>query len=172
MNRRRRIYEGKANILYEGPEPGTLVQHFKDDATAFDGIKRGTIVSKGVINNRMSALLFTMLEKKGIPTHYVETLSDRAMLVKKLDIIPVEVIVRNIAAGSLVKNLGLKFSGGKGFHILVPWKAFPKFLSGNQTKDLFPEVPRKLVNPVIPPNLPAPGNIISKNPNNKALAAN
>ena len=102
------LYEGKAKKVFSTSNPNLLIQHFKDDATAFDGVKRGAIVNKGVVNNRMSGLLFKMLEKKGIPTHFVETLSDREMLIKKLDIVPVEVIARNVAAGSLVKNLGLK----------------------------------------------------------------
>jgi phosphoribosylaminoimidazole-succinocarboxamide synthase len=105
--RRRQIYEGKAKILYEGPEPGTLIQYFKDDATAFNAEKRGTIVGKGVVNNRMSATLFERLGKARIPTHYVATLSDREMLCRRLDIIKIETIVRNVVAGSLAKRTGL-----------------------------------------------------------------
>lgn len=108
MKQGKLLYEGKAKKVFATSDPNLLIQHFKDDATAGDGAKRGTIVGKGVINNRMSALLFGMLGKKGVPTHFVETLSDRDMLVKKLDIVPIEVVVRNIAAGGLVKNLGVK----------------------------------------------------------------
>ena len=108
MSRRRQIYEGKAKILYEGPEPGTIIQYFKDDATAFNALKRGTILGKGVINNKMSATLFQRLAKAGIPTHYLATLSDREMLCRKLDIIKIEVISRNIVAGSLAKRTGLE----------------------------------------------------------------
>jgi phosphoribosylaminoimidazole-succinocarboxamide synthase len=106
-SRRRRIYEGKAKILFEGPEPGTIVQYFKDDATAFNAEKRGTIVGKGVVNNRMSATIFERLGKARIPTHYVATLSDREMLCRRLDIIKIETIVRNVVAGSLAKRTGL-----------------------------------------------------------------
>lgn len=108
MKQGKLLYEGKAKKVFATDNPNFYIQHFKDDATAGDGAKRGTIVGKGVINNRMSALLFSMLEKKGVPTHFVELLSDRDMLVKKLDIQLIEVVVRNIAAGSLVKNLGVK----------------------------------------------------------------
>ena len=106
--RRKKIYEGKAKILYEGPERNTLVQYFKDDASAFDGKKKGTIVDKGVMNNHMSSRIFQHLEGEGVETHFVETINDREMLVKKLEIIPVEVVLRNIAAGSLCKRLGIE----------------------------------------------------------------
>jgi phosphoribosylaminoimidazole-succinocarboxamide synthase len=108
MARRRQLYEGKAKILFEGPEPGTLVQYFKDDATAFNAKKRGTIEEKGVMNNRMSELFFTMLERAGVKTHFVKRLNDREMLCKRLDIVPVETVVRNIIAGSMAKRLGLE----------------------------------------------------------------
>ena len=108
MAKRRKIYEGKAKILYEGPEPGTLIQYFKDDATAFNAQKRGTIVEKGVINNKVSERLFRLLEQGGIRTHFVERLNDREMLTKRVRIVPVEVVVRNTVAGSLAKRLGLK----------------------------------------------------------------
>jgi len=108
MTRRKQVYEGKAKVMFEGPEPGTLVQYFKDDATAFNALKRGTILGKGVINNKMSATLFQRLAKAGIPTHYLATLSDREMLCRKLDIIKIEVISRNIVAGSLAKRTGLE----------------------------------------------------------------
>lgn len=108
MARRRQLYEGKAKILFEGPEPGTLVQYFKDDATAFNAQKRGTIANKGIVNNKVSSRLFQLLEEHGIQTHFIERLSDREMLTKKVAIIPLEVVVRNIVAGSLAKRLGLK----------------------------------------------------------------
>jgi phosphoribosylaminoimidazole-succinocarboxamide synthase len=103
-----RIYEGKAKILYETENPDLVIQYFKDDATAFDGKKRGTIGQKGVCNNRISARLFQILEKSGIRTHFVRPLSDREMLVRRLKILPVEVVVRNIAFGSLVKRYGIE----------------------------------------------------------------
>jgi len=105
---RRRIYEGKAKILYEGPEPGTLVQHFKDDATAFNAEKHTVIDGKGVINNRISEFIFTRLNEIGIPTHFIKRLNMREQLIREVEIIPIEVVVRNVAAGSLVKRLGLK----------------------------------------------------------------
>lgn len=108
MNRRRRIYEGKAKILYEGPEPGTLVQHFKDDATAFNAEKHDVIEGKGVLNNRISEYLFTRLADIGVPTHFVKRLNMREQLIREVDIIPIEVVVRNIAAGSISKRLGLE----------------------------------------------------------------
>ena len=107
MSRRRRIYEGKAKVLYEGPEPGTLVQYFKDDATAFNNQKRGTITGKGVLNNRISEYLMTRLGEAGIPTHFVRRLNMREQLVREVEIIPLEVVVRNVAAGSLAKRFGL-----------------------------------------------------------------
>ncbi|WP_164116587.1 phosphoribosylaminoimidazolesuccinocarboxamide synthase [Sphingorhabdus sp. Alg239-R122] len=107
MSRRRQIYEGKAKILYEGPEPGTIIQYFKDDATAFNAQKRGTINGKGVINNRISEYVFTQLQHIGIPTHFVRRLNMREQLVRQVEIVPVEVIVRNVAAGSICKRLGL-----------------------------------------------------------------
>jgi len=107
MKKKRMLYEGKAKKVYATDNPDLVIQHFKDDATAFDGKKKGQIVGKGEINNRLSALLFIMMKEFGIPTHFVELLSSRDMLIKKLDIVPIEVIVRNIAAGSLSKRLGL-----------------------------------------------------------------
>ncbi len=107
MNRRRRIYEGKAKILYEGPEPGTLIQHFKDDATAFNNKKHEIIDGKGVLNNRISEFLFLRLGELGIPTHFIKRLNMREQLIHQVEIIPLEVIVRNIAAGSIAKRLGL-----------------------------------------------------------------
>jgi len=108
MNRRRRIYEGKAKILYEGPEPGTLVQYFKDDTTAGDGARHEVIDGKGVLNNRISEFVFTKLNTLGIPTHFIKRINMREQLIKEVEIIPLEIIVRNIAAGSLVKRLGLE----------------------------------------------------------------
>jgi len=107
MERRDKIYEGKAKIVYTTDKPGLVIQYFKDDATAFNAEKRGTIVGKGVVNNRMSATLFERLGKARIPTHYVATLSDREMLCRRLDIIKIETIVRNVVAGSLAKRTGL-----------------------------------------------------------------
>ncbi len=107
MSRRRRVYEGKAKILYEGPEPGTLVQHFKDDATAFNNKKHDTIDGKGVLNNRISEYLFTRLNDIGIPTHFIRRLNMREQLIREVEIVPVEVVVRNVAAGSLSTRLGI-----------------------------------------------------------------
>jgi phosphoribosylaminoimidazole-succinocarboxamide synthase len=108
MARRRRIYEGKAKILFEGPEPGTLVQYFKDDASAFNRKKTGTITGKGVLNNRISEHLMTKLGEIGVPTHLVRRLNMREQLVREVEIIPIEVAVRNIAAGSLATRFGLE----------------------------------------------------------------
>ena len=107
MERLEKIYEGKAKIIYTTSDPDLVIQYFKDDASAFDGKKKGTIVDKGVMNNHISSRIFQFLENEGVKTHFVETLNDREMLVKKLDIIPVEVVLRNIAAGSLCKRLGI-----------------------------------------------------------------
>jgi phosphoribosylaminoimidazole-succinocarboxamide synthase len=107
MSRRRQIYEGKAKVLFEGPEPGTLVQHFKDDASAFNNQKRGTITGKGVLNNRISEFLMLRLAEIGIPTHLVRRLNMREQLVREVEIIPIAVVVRNIAAGSMSKRLGI-----------------------------------------------------------------
>ena len=108
MERLEKIYEGKAKIIYTTSDPDLVIQYFKDDASAFDGKKKGTIVDKGVMNNHISSRIFQFLENEGVKTHFVETLNDREMLVKKLDIIPVEVVLRNIAAGSLCKRLGIE----------------------------------------------------------------
>jgi phosphoribosylaminoimidazole-succinocarboxamide synthase len=107
-NRRTRIYEGKAKILYEGPEPGTVIVHFKDDTTAFDATKKAVIDGKGVLNQRISEYLFTRLGEIGIPTHFIRSLNMREQLVREVEIIPLEVVVRNVAAGSLAKKLGLE----------------------------------------------------------------
>jgi phosphoribosylaminoimidazole-succinocarboxamide synthase len=108
MEKREQIYEGKAKRVYLTDDPDLVIQYFKDDATAFNAKKRGTIPSKGVVNNRMSETCFRLLEGAGVPTHFVERLNDRDMLVKRLDIIPVETVVRNVIAGSLAKRLGLE----------------------------------------------------------------
>jgi phosphoribosylaminoimidazole-succinocarboxamide synthase len=105
---REKLYEGKAKIVYATDRPRLIVQYFKDDATAFNALKRGTIVGKGIVNNRMSAAMFQRLERAGVRTHYVATLSDRQMLCRRLDIIKIETIVRNVVAGSLAKRTGLE----------------------------------------------------------------
>ena len=107
MARRRKVYEGKAKILFEGPEPGTLVQYFKDDATAFNNEKHGIITGKGVLNNRISEYIMQRLGEVGVPTHFVRRLNMREQLVREVEIIPIEVVVRNIAAGSLAQRLGM-----------------------------------------------------------------
>jgi phosphoribosylaminoimidazole-succinocarboxamide synthase len=108
MTRRKQIYEGKAKVLFEGPEPGTIVQYFKDDATAFNNQKRGTITGKGVLNNRISEFLMMRIAEIGVPTHFVRRLNMREQLVRAVEIIPLEVVVRNVVAGSLAKRLGLE----------------------------------------------------------------
>lgn len=108
MSRRRKIYEGKAKILYEGPEAGTLVQHFKDDATAFNGKRHEVIDGKGVLNNRISEFIFTKLNALGVPTHFMRRMNMREQLIREVEIIPLEVVVRNVAAGSICKRLGLE----------------------------------------------------------------
>jgi len=108
MARRKKVYEGKAKILYEGPEPGTLVQYFKDDATAFNAEKRATIDGKGVLNNRLSEFFMTGLNGIGVPTHFIRRLNMREQLIRSVEIIPLEVVVRNIAAGSISKRLGIE----------------------------------------------------------------
>ncbi len=102
------IYEGKAKQLFEGPEPGTLIQRFKDDATAFNNKKKGIIRGKGVINNRISEFIFLRLEEMGIPTHFIRSLNMREQLVHALEIVPLEVIVRNVAAGSFAERFGIE----------------------------------------------------------------
>lgn len=108
MARRTKIYEGKAKILYEGPEPGTLVQYFKDDATAYNAQKRDTIEGKGVLNNRLSEHFMNGLTAVGIPNHFIKRLNMREQLIHQVEIIPLEVIVRNVAAGSMSKMLGIE----------------------------------------------------------------
>lgn len=102
------LYEGKAKKIFATDQPDRVIQYFKDDATAFNAQKRGTIVDKGVVNNKVSERLFRVLEEAGVTTHFIERLSDREMLTKRVTIVPIEVVVRNLTAGSLVKRLGLK----------------------------------------------------------------
>ena len=107
MARRKKIYEGRAKMLYEGPEPGTLVQYFKDDTSSDDNTKQGVIAGKGVLNNRISEYIMQRLNEIGIPTHFMRRLNMREQLVKEVEIIPLELVVRNVAAGSIVKRLGI-----------------------------------------------------------------
>ena len=107
MARRRQIFEGNAKVIFEGPEPGTLVQYFKDDSTALSDRKAGVITGKGVLNNRISEHLMTRLEGVGIPTHFVRRLNMREQLIRQVEIIPLDVIVRNVAAGSICKRLNI-----------------------------------------------------------------
>jgi phosphoribosylaminoimidazole-succinocarboxamide synthase len=108
MSRRRQVYEGKAKVLYEGPEPGTLIQYFKDDATAFNNQKRGVITGKGVLNNRISEYLMLRLGEIGVPTHFIRRVNMREQLIKEVEIIPVEVVVRNAAAGSIATRFKME----------------------------------------------------------------
>lgn len=108
MARRKKIYEGKAKILYEGPEPGTFIQYFKDDATAFNAQKKATIEGKGVLNNRLSEFFMQGLTNIGIPNHFIRRINMREQLIRQVEIVPLEVIVRNFAAGSLSKRLGME----------------------------------------------------------------
>ena len=107
MNRGKKLYEGKAKILYEGPEKGTAIQHFKDDATAFNNQKKSTVEGKGVLNNRISEHILNNLNQIGIKTHLIKRLNMREQLIRLVEIIPLEFIVRNIATGSLTKRLGI-----------------------------------------------------------------
>jgi phosphoribosylaminoimidazole-succinocarboxamide synthase len=118
MKRTEKLYEGKAKVMYATEDPDFVIQYFKDDATAFDAQKRGTIVNKGVLNNAISTILFALLEEHGIATHFVERMSDREMLVKRLEIVPVEVVMRNVVAGSLAKRMGMEEGGSLGEPIL------------------------------------------------------
>jgi phosphoribosylaminoimidazole-succinocarboxamide synthase len=108
MPRRRRIYEGKAKVLFEGPEPGTIIQYFKDDATAFNNQKHDVITGKGVLNNRISEYIMMRLEEVGIPTHFLRRLNMREQLVREVEIIPIEVVVRNVAAGNFAKRFKME----------------------------------------------------------------
>ena len=108
MARRRQIYEGKAKVIFEGPEPGTVVQYFKDDATAFNAQKHEIFTGKGALNNQISEFLMTRIAEIGIPNHFIRRLNMREQLVRSVEILPIEVVVRNIAAGTLASRLGLK----------------------------------------------------------------
>ncbi len=108
MNRRKPLYEGKAKDIFEGPEPGTLIQYFKDDATAPNAKKNSTISGKGVLNNRISAHIMTKLENIGIPTHFIRSMNMREQLVRQVEIVPIQLVVRNIAAGSICERLGVE----------------------------------------------------------------
>jgi phosphoribosylaminoimidazole-succinocarboxamide synthase len=114
------LYEGKAKKVFKTDNEDVYIVDYKDDATAFNGLKKGTIVGKGVINNRMSNHIFQLLEKEGVPTHFIEELSDRETAVKKVEIVPLEVIVRNVSAGSFAKKLGME----EGIKLLCPTLEF------------------------------------------------
>ena len=120
MNKLDLLYEGKAKKVYCTEDPDVVIVDYKDDATAFNGEKKGTIVGKGVVNNRMTNHIFQLLEKEGVPTHFIEELSDRETAVKKVEIVPLEVIVRNVAAGSFSKKLGIE----EGTRLLAPTLEF------------------------------------------------
>ncbi len=108
MEKKEQLYEGKAKKVFATEDPNLVIVSYKDDATAFNGLKKGTITGKGVVNNRMTNYMFRLLEKAGVPTHYVEELNDRETVVKKVSIVPLEVIVRNVAAGSFSKRMGVE----------------------------------------------------------------
>ena len=116
MEKREQLYEGKAKKVFATEDPDVVIVSYKDDATAFNGVKKGTIVGKGAINNRMTNLVFKKFEAAGIPTHFIEELNDRETAVKKVNIVPLEVIVRNVAAGSFSKRMGVK----EGRELLCP----------------------------------------------------
>ncbi|NIO10507.1 MAG: phosphoribosylaminoimidazolesuccinocarboxamide synthase [Deltaproteobacteria bacterium] len=118
MEKREAIYEGKAKIIYTTDDPDLVIQYFKDDATAFNAEKKGTIKEKGIINNEISEVLFRLLEKEGVPTHLEKRLNEREMLVRRLDIIPVEVVMRNVIAGSLAKRFGMEEGGSLSIPVL------------------------------------------------------
>ena len=107
MEKREKLYEGKAKIIYSTDEPDKVIAYYKDDATAFDAVKKANIKGKGVLNNSIASYFFKLLNEKGIPTHFIKQISEREMLIYKVEIIPVEVVVRNIATGSIVKRLGI-----------------------------------------------------------------
>ena len=108
MEKKEQLYEGKAKKVFATDDPALVIVSYKDDATALDGLKKGTILGKGAVNNRMSDFLFSLLEKEGIPTHFVKELNDREALVRKVSIVPLEVIIRNISAGSFAKRYGVE----------------------------------------------------------------
>lgn len=120
MDRNKPLYEGKAKTIYDGPEPGTLIQYFKDDATAGNGAKHAIIAGKGVLNNRISAHIMTKLEAAGIPTAFLRSLNMREQLVRKVDIVPLEVVIRNVATGSICPRLGIE----EGTHFPQPLVEF------------------------------------------------
>ena len=107
MEKREQLYEGKAKKVFATDDPALVIVSYKDDATAFDGLKKGTIAGKGVVNNRMTNMMMTLLEKQGVPTHFVEEINDRETVVKKVSIVPLEVIIRNVSAGSFAKRYGV-----------------------------------------------------------------
>lgn len=120
MEKRELLYEGKAKKVYATEEEDILIVDYKDDATAFNGLKKGSIAGKGVINNRMSNHVMQLLEKEGVPTHFIQELSDRETAVKKVSIVPLEVIIRNVSAGSFAKKLGIE----EGRKLLCPTLEF------------------------------------------------
>lgn len=120
MEKKEQLYEGKAKKVFATDDPDLVIVSYKDDATAFNGLKKGTISGKGVINNKMTNYMFGLLEKAGVPTHLVKELNDRETLVKKVSIVPLEVIVRNVAAGSFSKKLGIE----EGTKLLCPTLEF------------------------------------------------
>ena len=120
MEKKEQLYEGKAKKVFATDDPNLVIVSYKDDATAFNGLKKGTISGKGVINNKMTNYMFGLLEKAGVPTHLVKELNDRETLVKKVSIVPLEVIVRNVAAGSFSKKLGIE----EGTKLLCPTLEF------------------------------------------------
>lgn len=120
MEKKEQLYEGKAKKVFATKDPDLVIVSYKDDATAFNGLKKGTIAGKGAINNKMTNYLFKKLEEKGVPTHFVEELNDRETVVKRVDIVPLEVIVRNVAAGSFSKKLGIE----EGTELLCPTLEF------------------------------------------------
>ncbi len=120
MERRQKLYEGKAKIIFATDDPDKSILYFKDDATAFNGAKKGTIIDKGIINNKVSARIFQMLAENGIESHFIERLSDREMLARKVEIMPVEIVVRNYVAGSLAKRMG-RSEGGELPRVIVEY---------------------------------------------------
>jgi phosphoribosylaminoimidazole-succinocarboxamide synthase len=119
MEKKEMLYEGKAKKVYTTEDPDVLIVSYKDDATAFNGLKKGTIVGKGAINNRMTNFIFKKLEEKGVPTHLVEELNNRETAVKKVEIVPLEVIIRNYSAGSFAKKMGMEASSSNA----RPWNS-------------------------------------------------
>jgi len=108
IQKKEKLYEGKAKIIFNTDDPKKVIMHFKDDATAFDGLKKGTILQKGIVNNAVTEVIYAMLEENGVKTHYLENLADREALVRKVEILPIECVIRNYAAGSICKKLGVE----------------------------------------------------------------